>query len=110
MRAMALTPEERESKRLLAEARAVHRDAERERARVRGLAARLARKMRHALTTARAQLDIDRAAVDSKIAKLNETQTAFHTEAAADRERRRDAWAELESRQKRLAAEWEETN
>src|SRR5262245_39209629 len=109
MLGMAHPPEEREAKRLLAEARTAHRDAERERNRVRNLAARLARKMRHTLATARAQIDTDRAAIDAKIAKLNATQTEFHKEAAEDRERRAAAWAELDQRQKRLAAEWEET-
>jgi chromosome segregation ATPase len=115
---MAHPPEEREqrpaardeARRLLAEARAAHREAERERDRARKLAARISRKMQQTLDTARAQIDADRAAIDVKIAKFNELQSEFHTEVAADRARRREAWADLDARQKRLAAEWEETN
>lgn len=99
-----------ERNRLLAEARAAHREAERERARARKLTARLARRLQNTLATARAQIDADRAAIDAKIAKLAEAQSEFHTQAAADREQRREAWADLEARRKRLSAEWEETN
>jgi chromosome segregation ATPase len=99
-----------ERERLLAEARAAHREADRERNRARKLATRLARKLRHTLTTARAQIEADRAAIDAKIAKLNKTQSDFHAASAADRDQLRDAWAELEARQKRLAQEWEEAN
>lgn len=107
---MAHSPDQREANRLLAEARAAHRAADRERARAHKLAGRLARKLKHTLTAARAQLDADRATVDAKIAKLNETQSAFHTASAADRDTLRGAWADLEARQKRLTAEWDETN
>ncbi len=99
-----------EARRLLAEARAAHRAADRERTRAGKLAARLARKMRHSLDAARAALDADRAAVDAKVAKLNAARSEFHAATAADRDRRAAAWADLAARQKRLAAEWEETN
>ena len=102
------TSDERE--RLLAEARTAHREADRERNRARKLAARLARKLHHTLNTARAQLDAERAALDARVAKFNATQSEFNATAAVDRDRQRAAWADLAARQKRLAAEHEETN
>lgn len=123
---MAHTPEERErrlaereravaadetaAKRLLAEAQAAHRESDRERNRARQLAARYARKLRHTLTAARAELDSDRAAIDAKVAKFTAAQSEFHLASATDRDRLRNAWTALEARQKRLAEEWEETN
>lgn len=116
---MGRTPGEREraaeanqaeAKKLLAEARAARREAECERHRARRLAGRLARKMRHALAAARAQLDADRAAIDARVHRFNEARSEFHAASAADRDRLRDAWAALEAGQRRLAAEWEEAN
>jgi chromosome segregation ATPase len=109
---MGLSPEEREAeaKRLLAEARAAHREADRERNRARKLAGRIARRMQHALSAARARIDADRAAIDAKVAKFTTAQSEFHTASAADRARLREAWAEFEARQKRLAEEWDEVN
>jgi chromosome segregation ATPase len=107
-REKAVAASEAEASRLLAEARTAHRDADRERARVQRLMGRFARKMRHTLTTARTQLDNDRAALDTRAARFLKVQTEFHTASTADRERQRAAWADLDSRQKRLAAEWEE--
>jgi chromosome segregation ATPase len=109
-RERAVAADEAESQRLLTEARAAHRAADRERNRARKLADRLARKVQHALETARAQLDIDRAAVAAQIAKLNEARSAFHAASAAERDRCSESWRELDARQKRLTAEWEETN
>src|SRR5437763_11130172 len=94
---MAHTHDERE--RLLAEARAAHRDADCERARARKLAARLARKLHHVLATARAQLDADRAALDARTATFNAAQSEFNAASAADRDRQRAAWADLDARQ-----------
>jgi len=109
---VAQTPQAREAEatRLLAAARAAHREADRARARAHKLGARIARRLQHALAAARARIDADRAAIDAKITKYNESLSAFHTEAAADRAARAAAWAELEVRQKRLAADWDETN
>lgn len=107
---MAQSPDQREANRLLAEARAAHRAADRERARAHKLAGRLARKLKYTLAAARAELDADRAAVDAKVAKLNEAQSAFHAAAAADRDALCAARTDLEARQRRLAAEWDETN
>ena len=109
-RERAVAADEAEANRLLAEARADRRTAARERDRARRLGARIARKLRHTLATARAQLDADRTAIDAKVAKLTEAQSEFQLEVAADRERRRAEWADLETRRARLAAEWEETN
>jgi chromosome segregation ATPase len=105
---MAHTLEERE--RLLSEARTAHREANRERNRVRKLAGRYSRKLHATLATARAQIESDRLAIDAKIAKLNQSRSDFHAASAADRDQLRDAWSELEARQKRLTEEWEEAN
>ena len=125
---MAHTPDEREQ-RLAARERAVAANeaetqrklcsrrragrapaAGRERNRARNLAARFARKFKHSLDATREKLDADRAAVEAQIAKLNRARSEFHAESAADRARRREAWSALDARQKRLTAEWEETN
>ncbi len=47
-------------------------------------------------------------ALDARAARFNEVQSTFNAASAADRDRQRSAWAELDVRQKRLAAEWEE--
>jgi chromosome segregation ATPase len=101
---------ESEARRLLAGARAAHREAERERTRARKLGARLARKWAHALDADRVRVATDRAAVDARIAQLNKARSEFHAAAAADRARRAEAWADVAARQKRLTAEWEEAN
>jgi chromosome segregation ATPase len=106
----ALAADRAEAKRLLAEARADRRNAERERGRARGLATRFARKLHHALATARAQLDADQRAVAEQTRKLNGTRSEFHAAAAAERDRQRDMWAAVEAHQRRMAAEWEEAN
>lgn len=99
-----------EAERLLADARAAHRTADRERTRARKLAGRLARRIQHALAAARTQLDADRRTLDARTARFNEAQSDFHTAAAAERDRLRDAWADLAARQTRLAEEWGEAN
>ncbi len=99
-----------EAERLLADARAAHRTADRERARARKLAGRIARRLQHTLASARAQLDADRQALDARTARFNQAQSDFHTAAATERDRLRDAWADLAARQTRLAEEWDETN
>ncbi|MBN9119280.1 MAG: hypothetical protein J0I06_08985, partial [Planctomycetes bacterium] len=105
---MAHTQDDRD--RLLAEARAARRDAERERNRARRLGSRLARRLHHTLSAARAQFDADRAQFEARVAKFNQVQSEFNAASAADRERQRAAWTELDARQKRLAAEWEEAS
>ena len=107
---MAHTQNEREAERLLAEARAAHRTADRERSRARKLAGRLARRRQHTFSAARARLDADRAALDARAARFNETQSNFNAAAATDRDRQRTAWTDLAARQQRLADEWEEMN
>jgi chromosome segregation ATPase len=104
---MIQTDEDRE--RLLSEARTAHRDADRERSRARRLAGRIARKLNHTYAAARAQFDADRAKLDARIAAFNAVQSAFNAASAADRDRQRAAWADLDARQKRLSAEWEES-
>ena len=47
-------------------------------------------------------------ALDARAARFNEVQSAFNAASAADRDRQRGAWAALDARQKRLAAEWDE--
>jgi chromosome segregation ATPase len=103
---MAHTSKERD--RLLAEARAAHREAERERSRAKKLGGRIARKLHHTLKTAREQLDAERAEFEARVARFNATQAQFNAASSADRERQRATWADLDARQKRLAAEWEE--
>ncbi len=107
---MAHTENECERDQLLAEARAAHRTADCERSRARKLGARLARRLRHTLDTARAQLDADRQAIDARVARFNEAQSNFNAASATDRDRQRAAWTELAARQKRLADEWNEVN
>ncbi|MBP3959122.1 hypothetical protein J8F10_28085 [Gemmata sp. G18] len=99
-----------EADRLLAEARAAQRTANRERSRARKLAARLARRVQHTLDTARAQLETDRQALEARVARFNETQSVFNGTIAADRDRVRDAWADLAARQKRSIEEWDEAS
>ena len=106
----AVVADRAQTDKLLADARVAHRTADNERTRARRLAARFARRFRHTLATARTQLDSDRQAVDTRIARLNAAQSEFHTTAAADRDRMREAWAALDARQRRVAAEWDEAN
>ncbi len=47
-------------------------------------------------------------ALDARAARFNDVQSAFNAASAADRDRQRAAWAALDARQKRLAAEWDE--
>lgn len=47
-------------------------------------------------------------AFDARAARFNDVQSAFNAASAADRDRQRAAWAALDARQKRLAAEWDE--
>lgn len=108
-RERAVAASEAEAGRLLAEARAAHRDADRERARVQRLMGRFTRRLHHTLTAARAELEKDRAALNARVALFDAIQSDFHAASAADRDQRQAAWAELNARQKRLAAEWEET-
>ncbi|MDY3561895.1 hypothetical protein R5W23_003324 [Gemmata sp. JC673] len=77
-----------EARRLLAEARAAHRTVER----------------------ARAKLEADRKALESRVLRFNQVQSDFNTTMATDRDRLRDSWAEFHARQKRLADEWDEVN
>jgi chromosome segregation ATPase len=109
-RERAVAAAEAEASRLGAVARAAHRAAERERNRARKLGARIARKLHHAFSEARARLDADRAALDARAERFNAAQSEYHAASAADRDRQRTARAELTARQKRLAAEWAETN
>jgi hypothetical protein len=109
-RESAVAAVEAEATRHLAEARAAHRAAERERTRASKLGGRIARKLHHAFSEARARLDADRAALDTRTAHFNKAQSEFHAASAAERDHQRTAWAALAARQKRLAAEWDETN
>lgn len=99
-----------EARRLLSEARAAHRTADRERARAKKLAARFSRHLKSAFDRAQAQLEADRAALEAKIERFNLTQSEFNTTVAFDRDRLRESWNELHARQKRLADEWGEVN
>ncbi|HEY1187967.1 MAG TPA: hypothetical protein VGE74_09935, partial [Gemmata sp.] len=99
-----------EARRLLAEARNAHRTAVRERSRARKLASRLSRHLKYTFDRAHAQLAADRAALEAKIERFNETQSGFNSTTATDRDRLRDSWAELHARQKRLTDEWDEVN
>ncbi|MCI0703840.1 MAG: hypothetical protein L0241_22500 [Planctomycetia bacterium] len=106
----AIAAERAEVKRLVSETRAVHRSADRERSRARRLASRFARKLHTTLTAARAQLDADRKALTEQVERLNKAQSEFQIEKAEERDRLRAAWADLEARQKRIVAEWDEAN
>jgi chromosome segregation ATPase len=109
-RERAVAAAEAEANRLLADARAAHRTADRARTRARKLGARIARSFQSSLETGRARLDADRSALEEKIAKWNEARSEFHAAVAAERDRRTAAWADLAAQRKRLTAEWDETN
>jgi chromosome segregation ATPase len=103
--------------RLLAEARAAHRDAARDRDRARRLAGRFVRSAKHRYAAARKELDAreaklaaERERLNADLARLVELRSEFHTTAAATRDRLRDAWAAVESQQSRAAEEWTEAD
>jgi chromosome segregation ATPase len=106
-----------EADRLLAEARADRRDAARERDRARRLAGRLARVLNHREAEARRQIErreaalaADRQRFAAEVARCNAVRSEFHATAAATRDRLRDAWAAVESQQKRAATDWGEAD
>ncbi len=106
-----------EADRLLAEARTAHREATETRNRTRRLAARFVRfvKHRHAETRRKldreaAELAAERERFAAQVSHLNAVRSEFHTTAVAARDRLRDAWATVETQQKRAATEWAEAN
>ena len=106
-----------EAERLRREAEKIHRHAARERERVKRLAARFIRRHRQKTADARSRTHAEHAANTMTRARLTEEEqafdaarSAFHVAAAEDRERRKEAWAAIDARQRRTAAEWTEAN
>jgi chromosome segregation ATPase len=102
---------------LLSEARSAHRAATEMRDRARRLASRFVRFVKHRNAEARRTLEADKEAFaaerqhfSNQVAHLNAVRTEFHSTAAAARDRLRDAWATVETQQKRAATEWAEAN
>jgi hypothetical protein len=112
-----LSAERAEADRLLAEARAAHREANRIRDRAKRLAGRFVRRVKHQHAEACRQLDervarltVDRNRFAAEVSHFETAQSEFHTNAAAARDRLRDAWAAVRAQQKRVAGEWIEAN
>ncbi|HEY3788307.1 MAG TPA: hypothetical protein VGL71_05595, partial [Urbifossiella sp.] len=112
-----LAAERTEIDRLQREAQTLHREAGRERDRTRRLAVRYARRVRHKWADVRVELETQQKAIDeargqfsAEIARFNHLQSEFQLAAAEEKERQREAWAELETHRKRMVAEWTETN
>jgi chromosome segregation ATPase len=106
-----------EAERLKREAQKLHREAARARERVKRLAARFVRRHRQKTADARGQARAERAANEMTRARLTAEEqafeaarSAFHVAAAEERERRSEAWAAVESQQRRAAAERAEAN
>jgi chromosome segregation ATPase len=99
--------------RLLAEARDIHRDAERERHRARRLAPRFVRwvKKRHShrrnsIGQQEARLAAERDKIAAEFKRLAHIRSEFHAAAVSMRDRLRDAWNAVEAQQQRAAADW----
>lgn len=113
----AAAADREEAERLRREAERVHRHAARERERVKRLAARFIRRHRQKTADARGQTRAERSTNEMTRARLSEEEqafdaarSAFHLSVAEDRERRKEAWAAIDARQRRTAAEWAEAN
>lgn len=105
-----VTADRAEVDRLASEARAA-------RNRARRLAGRFARRLEHRNAGTRRRLDqeaaasaADRERFAAEVARFHSLRSEFHTAAAEARDRLRDAWATVESRQTRAADEWEVAN
>ncbi len=103
--------------RLLADARIAHQDAIRARSRARRLAGRFASQLEQRTAAARqrlrdqfAVLAADRERFAGDVAQLNAVRGDFHAAASATRDRLADAWAAVESQQKRATSEWSEAS
>jgi hypothetical protein len=103
--------------RLKREAAALHREADRERDRSRKTVARFVRQFEYKWADTRRQFEGDLGAFAAEkerhaaaVARFEAARSDLHIQAAADRDRRREAWAAVEARQKRVAAEWAEAN
>jgi hypothetical protein len=112
-----LASERAEVATLLSEARSAHREATETRDRARRLASRFIRFVKHRNAEARRKLEADkevftteRQQFASQVAHFNALRSEFHSAAAAARDRLRDAWATVETQQKRAATEWAEAN
>lgn len=106
-----------EADRLLAEARAASRETATTRDRAKRLASRFVRFVKHRHASARRQLDADAADLAtqrrqfaSQVDHLNALRAEFHSAAADARARLHDAWATVESQQRRATTEWTEAN
>ncbi|HEV3438237.1 MAG TPA: hypothetical protein VG122_12810 [Gemmata sp.] len=112
-----LAAERAEADRLLAEARATHREANRIRDRAKRLAGRFVRRVKHQhgvesqqLEERAARLDADRNRFTAEMTRFETIRSEFNSNAAAARDRLRDAWAAVRTQQKRMAGEWIEAN
>jgi hypothetical protein len=112
-----LAAERAEADRLLAEARAAHREANRIRDRAKRLAGRFVRRVKHQygvesqqLEERAARLDADRNRFTAEMTRFETIRSEFNSNAAAARDRLRDAWAAVRTQQKRMAGEWIEAD
>jgi chromosome segregation protein len=102
----------KEVERLKRQTKAMHREAARERDRVRRLAPRFLRRVEERWAGVRADLEAQGAALDeyrerlaAEAARFEATRSEFHTTAAATRDQLRADWAALDAQRKRFAAE-----
>jgi len=112
-----VTADRAEAQRLLAETEVAHREATQARSRARRLAGRFASQLEERTEAARkklderaAELDAEREHLTANVEQLNAIRSEFHESAAAARDRIADAWATVESQQKRAAGDWAEAN
>jgi hypothetical protein len=112
-----LARERAEAARILRDARATHREAERERARAKRLAGRFVSRVKTEYAAAFRRLEdqsvvlaSDQERLASEKAHFEKVREDFHAGAAAARERIREAWNLIKGQQKRSVAEWTETN
>jgi hypothetical protein len=112
-----VTSSRAEADRLLAEALATVRAANRERNRAKRLAQRFVRRVQNQQDEVRRQLDAEtnrlkteRARLDLDVKQFQTARSEFYAHALAARDRLRDAWAAVRTQQKRTAREWIEAN
>lgn len=112
-----LNAERVETVRLMAEARAAYREASRVRDRAKQLAGRFIRRVEHEHDARHRRLEeqaakqaAERERFAAELAHFDSVRSDFHANAAAARDRLRDAWAAVRAQQKRAAGEWIEGN
>jgi hypothetical protein len=104
-----------EADRMLAESRAAHHEAIRERDHARRLAARLIRRVKYRhdrihrdIDEREEKLTAEREKLGTALNQLLALRSHFHITAAETRDRIREAWAAVETQQRRANDEWDE--